>query len=130
MPEGTGSCPVRIRAPSVCLQSFSERTQGFCRLTVGIYYFFLSLEIKENCKSSLCTAQCLICEKDTLHAESGPHHSQTTDFLHCVGKVDIKKWSVLTHQGTLPPAGTVHDPCSRPGIIRKTRGKEIEIRGY
>lgn len=42
VPEGTGGCPVRIRAPSVCLQSFSERTQRFCSLTVGKLFLPIS----------------------------------------------------------------------------------------
>lgn len=56
--------------------------------------------------------------------------------LHCAGKgamcplMDVKKWPILTHQGTLPLSGTVPAPCSRPGIVRETRGKETEIRDY
>lgn len=42
----------------------------------------------------------------------------------------VKKWSILTHQGTLLPTGSVPAPCSRPDIVRETRGKETEIRGY
>lgn len=33
------------------------------------YYFFLSLEIKENFKARLGTGQCFICEEETRHAE-------------------------------------------------------------
>lgn len=74
-----GGCPVGIGTLLVCFQSSSERTHKSCSLTVG-YYFFLSLEIKENFKARLCTDQCFICEEETRH-RVWMHSLLTTIFL-------------------------------------------------